>query len=80
LRNRFIATFQSILDAMKRGAFPAVPGQDDEFRNSFDNCVYCDFTRICSRRRVYEHEAKSGDPDMIAWIDIAEVAKGNTQP
>jgi hypothetical protein len=79
-RARFENTVGSILDSMRSGAFPAVPGQEDEFYGSFDNCRYCDFTRICSRRRVYEAEAKSGDPDMIAWLDIAEVAKGNKQP
>ncbi|MGE0685730.1 MAG: PD-(D/E)XK nuclease family protein [Dehalococcoidia bacterium] len=79
-RARFEATVQSIIDAMQRGAFPAVPGEEDEFRNSFANCLYCDFTRICSRRRIYESQAKSDDPDMIAWLQVAEVAKGQQQP
>ena len=62
--------------AMQAGAFPAVPGDEDDFYNSFDNCRYCDFTRICSRRRVYESQAKAADPDILAWFDVAEAARG----
>jgi RecB family exonuclease len=75
-RALFEETVQAILDAMGSGAFPAVPGDENDFYNSFDNCGYCDFTRICSRRRVYEAEAKSSDPDLLAWLRVAEVAKG----
>jgi RecB family exonuclease len=78
-RARFEATVQTILDAISHGAFPAVPGEENEFFNTFENCGYCDFTRICSRRRLYESEAKSSDADMIAWLDIAAVARGEKQ-
>jgi RecB family exonuclease len=79
-RKRFEDTVKTILESMQAGAFPAVPGEENEFYNNFENCTYCDFTRICSRRRVYEAEAKSGHADMVAWLDIAKVAKGDKQP
>ena len=67
-------------DAIRRGAFPAVPGDEDDFYNSFENCRYCDFTRICSRRRVYESQAKQDDEDILAWFEVAERRADDQQP
>lgn len=77
---RFEDTLDAVVGAMKAGAFPAVPGDEVEFYNSFKNCGYCDFTRICSSRRSYEIQQKSADSDILAWFEVGAVARGERQP
>lgn len=74
LQERFEATLRAIVGGIREGAFPAVPGEDDEYRNRFENCSYCDFDRICSRRRDLEFVSKAGDRGMIPWHTVAETA------
>jgi CRISPR/Cas system-associated exonuclease Cas4 (RecB family) len=71
---RFQRTIATIVEGVKSGAFPAVPGEEDEFYGRFTNCLYCDFDRICSRRRDFEFEAKSADPSMAPWFDVFQEA------
>lgn len=71
---RFQRTIAAIVEAVKAGTFPAVPGEEDEFYGGFQNCRYCDFDRICSRRRDFEFEAKCADPSMGPWLDVHEEA------
>lgn len=74
-RRLFERTVGAIVGAAESGIFPAVPGDENEFYGNFDNCKYCDFDRICSRRRNYELEAKSGDAALAPWFAVAQAAK-----
>jgi hypothetical protein len=76
-RARFEATLQAILAAVRGGAFPAIPSDEDEWRGGFENCTYCDFDRICSRRRDLEYQAKAVDPATAPWSAVGEAAKAN---
>ncbi len=73
---RFHDVVRAIGDGVAAGAFPAVPGEDDERLSSWENCSYCEYTRICSRRRKYEYEAKSADPPFGPWLRVAFDARG----
>jgi RecB family exonuclease len=75
-RERFEATLTAILDAIRAGSFPAIPNDEDEFRGGFRNCGYCDFDRICSRRRDLEQQAKSRDAGVAPWQNVALTARG----
>jgi RecB family exonuclease len=75
-RARFEETVTAVLEGIGRGAFPAVPGEEDEFRGGYNNCLYCDFDRICSRRRLVEWQEKSGDAALQPWSRVAGVARG----
>jgi RecB family exonuclease len=75
-RQRFEATLQAIRAGQRAGAFPAVPGDEDDFYGGFTNCKYCDFDRLCSRRRTYELQEKSDDPAMKPWLDVGLRARG----
>jgi RecB family exonuclease len=77
---RFEATLASISDGLLAGAFPAIPGDDDEFRGGFANCRYCDFDRICSLRRNYELLDKQDDPQIAAWLRVGRIARGEELP
>ena len=60
---------------MRSGAFPAVSGQENEFYGGYDNCTFCDFDRICSRRREDEFAEKRGDDGIQSWARVSSVAR-----
>jgi len=72
---RFERTIESIIDSIGAGVFPARSGEEDEQRGGWDNCKYCDFDRICSRRRDQEYTEMSGDEALEPWQRIAVVAR-----
>ncbi len=74
-RQRFETTIDAIAQGIRSGAFPAVPG-DDDGPGRWANCRYCEFDRICSRRRDDEFAAKRGDPALKPWLRVAEAAQG----
>jgi len=76
-RERFEATLTAIVDGIRGGSFPAVPDEENEWRGGFDNCKYCDFDRICSRRRDIEYSAKAGDAAAGAWQAVHLAAEGD---
>jgi len=73
---RFQQTVRSILDGARSGAFPAVPGEENDRYGGFDNCRYCEFDRICSRRRDYDFARKADDPALTAWARVQAAARG----
>lgn len=77
---RFRRTLEAIVAGIRSGAFPAIPRDENEFYASFENCGFCDFDRICSRRRDYEQAAKAGHGDIVPWANVAAVATGDLNP
>jgi len=77
-RERFESTVRAILHGVRTGAYPAVPGDEDDYYGGFENCKYCDFDRLCSRRRLYEEQDKRADPALAPWHRVAETARGGT--
>ena len=76
-RERFEETLGAIVDGIRGGSFPAVPKEEDEWRGGFENCTYCQYDRICSRRRDIEYSAKEGDADAQAWQAVRLTAEGD---
>jgi RecB family exonuclease len=77
---RFEATIKTIADGVRAGSFPAVSGNADDYYGGWDNCRYCDYTRLCSRRRDHEHAAKLDDEGMLPWLLVATVASPKADP
>jgi len=75
-RDRFERTLRAIMEGIRAGAFPAVSGEESEFYGGFENCSYCDFDRICSRRRDYELAAKIEDEGFSPWLRVGMTARG----
>ncbi len=75
---RFEQTVQAITAGIRAGAFPAVPGNEDG--PTFKNCKFCDFDRVCPRRRADNLEAKEGDPRLGPWFAVGRVAREETEP
>jgi RecB family exonuclease len=76
---RFEATLEAIVSGVRAGAFPAHPGEEDEWKSKFENCGFCDFDRICSRRRDIEYQAKLGHPGMAPWQAVKQAASPEPQ-
>lgn len=72
---RFHAAMEAIVSGIRRGAFPAISSDEDEYRGGFQNCTYCDFDRICSRRRDFEQAAKATQPGVAPWRAVGEAAQ-----
>ena len=66
---------RAITGGVAEGSFPAVPGDEDQF-GGFENCRYCHFTRICSRRRLANFTAREGHPSLAPWARVGDVARG----
>jgi RecB family exonuclease len=67
---------RAIETGVSGGAFPAVPGEEDP-RGGFENCTYCDFDRVCSRRRLAEFTNRAMDESVRPWARVQEIARGN---
>ncbi len=78
-RASFEATLTAIVDGIRAGSFPAVPNEEDERRGGFENCTYCEYDRICSRRRDVEYSAKEGDAAVEAWRAVRLTAEGGAR-
>ena len=72
----FERTLNAIVTGIRAGSFPAVSGEDDEFYGKFKNCRYCDYDRICSRRRDHEQAAKQDDELVAPWRSVEQAAVG----
>jgi hypothetical protein len=58
----------TIVSGIEGGVFPAYPGGWNTYFNTFENCTYCDFDRLCSRDRGAHWEAKQNDPATEAFV------------
>jgi RecB family exonuclease len=76
----FERTLGAILAGIESGSFPAVSGEDNDFYGKFDNCKFCDYDRICSRRRDIELAAKEEDEGIAPWRAVKLAAIGEASP
>ena len=68
----FHAPLFAIVDAARRGVFPATPetaGDSDQERG---NCTYCDFNRLCStrRRQAWERKAREDAATVLPFNSL----------
>ena len=79
-RELFERTLESIIAGLRAGAFPPVPGEEDTRpQGTFENCMYCDFTRLCSTRRADELESKRAHANIDAWSAVGRIARGEAR-
>ncbi len=57
-REAFSATLVAIVDAARRGIFPATPETAGDSSQERGNCTYCEFNRLCPVRRRQAWERK----------------------
>jgi ATP-dependent helicase/nuclease subunit B len=63
MEERLQDVLRVIDEGIRAGAFLAVPGGETETpgRNTWDNCAYCDYDRVCPAAREVVYERKCGD-------------------
>ncbi len=63
-RRRFVEVVEAIVDGIEAGVFPMVPGDWNGWRQTNENCTYCDFDQVCPRDRGDQAEAKIAAPEL----------------
>ena len=60
-RQRFVDVVRTIVDGVESGAFAAIPGDWDTFRQTNTNCAHCEFDGLCPVERGEHADAKSAE-------------------
>ncbi len=73
-RQRFVEVLGTIVEGIEAGVFLVEPGEWNIWRGTHDNCVYCDFDRLCVRDRGEQSEIKIDAPalrrrDGLVWSE-----------
>jgi len=71
---RFRSVVATLADGISAGHFPPRPGGWDSFRNTFQNCVWCDYDRLCPAERDDQWWAASQEPELASFLELAERA------
>jgi ATP-dependent helicase/nuclease subunit B len=71
----FHTVLATILDGVEGGVFPAYPGAprgDGRGRETWENCCYCPYDRVCPSGRDDVWERKRDDPVAVTFRALAE--------
>ena len=71
----FHEVLTTILDGVEGGVFPAYPGDprgDRTGRETWENCAYCAYDRVCPSAREDNWERKRNDPVAVGFRGLAE--------
>jgi ATP-dependent helicase/nuclease subunit B len=60
----------TIVSGIEHGVYPAYPGGWNNYFNTFENCRYCDFDRLCPRDRGAHWQAKQDDPATLSFVTL----------
>jgi ATP-dependent helicase/DNAse subunit B len=72
-REAFGDVLQVLADTMRQGYFPAVPGEEDGRTNSYSNCLYCPYDRICApSQRLEIWKQWKGGPVVREFAALSE--------
>ena len=70
------AAVETIVEGIEEGVFPARPGGPaswGESNESFENCMFCEYARVCpkSKARLW-HSKKNTDQALSDYVNLAE--------
>lgn len=77
---RFREVIEAMVDGVDGGVFPLVPGEYDSFRQSYANCRFCDFDRLCPSDRGAYAEAKVAAPQLKVRDRLLPPDPDDTEP
>jgi hypothetical protein len=72
---QFVDKVSTIVDGIGAGVFPAFPDkprQDGRGRETWENCCYCPFDRVCAPARDDDWTRKRGDPVVTRFRSLAD--------
>jgi RecB family exonuclease len=64
------AVLETVAGGVASGTFPAYPGKENPFFNSFEECGFCDFDQLCSPERGRAFDAKRKDPTVAQFVEL----------
>ena len=76
-RAEFVDKVTTIFDGVGEGVFPAFPDkprQDGRGRETWENCCYCPFDRVCPPARDEVWKQKRDDPAVVQFRALADPA------
>ncbi|NQW19718.1 MAG: PD-(D/E)XK nuclease family protein [Chloroflexi bacterium] len=67
---------ETIVEGIEAGIYPARPGDSaswGESNESFENCMFCEYARVCpkSKARLWNSK-KESDPALVNYLNLAE--------
>ncbi len=67
---------ETIVDGIEAGVYPARPGNTagwGESNESFENCMFCEYARVCpkSKARLWNSK-KESEPALSSYLELAE--------
>jgi hypothetical protein len=69
----------TIVEGIDRGTFPARPGTTagwGDSSESFENCMFCEYARVCPKSKARLWDSKKGsDSALEDYVDLAEGAE-----
>jgi ATP-dependent helicase/nuclease subunit B len=71
VRARLGEALGHIASGIRDGIFPAVPGEEDEFFSTFENCRYCCYERICPTARDQQWTHKKDHPACGPYVALS---------
>ncbi len=74
-RAEFVDRVSTIVDGIGAGVFPAFPDaprQDGRGRDTWENCCYCPYDRVCATARDDDWTRKRSDPVVAQFRDLAD--------
>jgi RecB family exonuclease len=75
---RFTEAVTVVVDGVTSGLFPAHPGEPSNWPvDSWENCRYCEYDRLCPTDRGRQWERKRHAPVLAAYADLAD---GSPEP
>lgn len=69
-RARFHDVLTAITSGIAAGVFAAEPGEWSTFRQTNENCTYCDFDSLCVRDRGDQSTAKASAPELAVRVAL----------
>src|SRR5947208_1921314 len=73
--DQFTDRVSTIVDGIGAGVFPAFPDkprQDGRGRETWENCCYCAFDRVCAPARDDDWTRKRSDPVVVRFRELAD--------
>ncbi|MFK8022952.1 MAG: PD-(D/E)XK nuclease family protein [Ilumatobacter sp.] len=71
LRQRFDELLVAITDGIADGVFAAVPGEWDLYRQTNEECAFCEYDPVCPRERGEHAELKSAAPELAVRVALS---------
>lgn len=80
LRARFHEVLTAITSGIGAGVFAASPGEWDSWRQTNENCSYCDFDDVCVRDRGDHQLAKAEAPELAVRVALTPAPPAPSAP